>query len=330
MEGIIFDNEEYLTKEKSLQKVDNLDKLLNDKDFNLRNIIKLALIASNENIQFDDELTSNISDRLHKTKLMLEHANYRDLFEAILVSNKPSIAFDFLRKSSVLDVFLPELLNGYGVMQNEYHAYDVYYHCVMSCDAAIPNLTIRISALLHDIGKPKSLNTILISGKPKNTFYNHEVISARITRSILRRFDYPKEFIDKVNKLIINHMFHYTDEWTDNAIRRFVRNVGQDLMPDLFLLREADRAGSGLKTGQSIKISELQNRINEVIEKDNAFSYKDLAINGNDIMEYLEINTGKVIGEILKYLLDIVIEDMSLNTKDHLLNLTKSYWEQLK
>jgi len=125
------------------------------------------------------------------------------------------------------------------------------------------------------------------------------------------------------NNLILNHMFHYTDEWTDGAVRRFIRKVGLDNIEDLFTLRMADRKGNGARKGLPAPIERLKKRIDHVIEQENAFSVRDLNINGTILMEEFGLTPGPIIGAILNHLLEAVLDNPELNEKEKLLDLSR-------
>ena len=242
----------------------------------------------------------------------------------IIKSEKPSIGLELLRESGLLKLFLPELLEGYKVFQNKYHRYDIYHHNLYSCDAAMPDYQIRLAALFHDIGKYYAKREVEqgTHGK-KSVFYNHEIIGAAITRKILKRLKFSNNDIKIITHLIRNHMFHYTNQWTDGAVRRFIRKVGLENLEALFDLRKADRIGNGLKRGESNSVNKLKERINEAIEEENAITVKDLAVNGYDIMNELNLKPGPIIGKILNALLEVILDDPLKNTKLTLLILAK-------
>lgn len=241
----------------------------------------------------------------------------RDELIKLLQTDKPSVGLEYMRVTGLLDLFLPELSACYGVSQNKYHMHDIYHHCVYSCDAAIKrDPIIRLAALLHDIGK---LPTRREGDSGDNVFYNHEVIGARMTKKIMRRLKFSNEEIERTVNLVYNHMFHYTDEWTDGAVRRFMRKVGIENLLDLFELRKADRKGNGSREGLPVPILELEKRIKKIIEAENAITVKDLEINGYDIMSEFSVKPGPVIGRLLNELLEIVLDNPDLNTKEYLL-----------
>ncbi|HNX60259.1 MAG TPA: HD domain-containing protein, partial [Spirochaetota bacterium] len=240
----------------------------------------------------------------------------RDELIKLLQTDKPSVGLEYMRVTGLLDLFLPELSACYGVSQNKYHMHDIYHHCVYSCDAALKrDPIIRLAALLHDIGK---LPTRREGDSGDNVFYNHEVIGARMTKKIMRRLKFSNEEIERTVNLVYNHMFHYTDEWTDGAVRRFMRKVGVENLLDLFELRKADRKGNGSREGLPVPILELEKRIKKIIEAENAITVKDLEINGYDIMNEFSVKPGPVIGRLLNELLEIVLDNPDFNTKEYL------------
>lgn len=262
---------------------------------------------------------------------MVSMERIRDEFVKILQTPKPSIGIECLRESGLLSVFLPELVEAYGFSQNIYHKYDLYHHSLYACDnAPRNNLVVRMSALLHDIGKLRTKKTVEKDGDTETVFYMHDMVSARMAKEILRRLHFDKKFIEKVTNLIRNHMFYYTDEWTDRAIRRFIRKVGLENIDDLFALRLADRDAIGTRDKLDKEpeyLERLKKRIEKILEEQNAFSIKDLAVNGYDVMNEYGINPGPLVGKLLKYFLEVCLDDPTKNSKEILLGLG---WQYLK
>ncbi len=259
---------------------------------------------------------------------MVSAERVRDELMKLLNSGLPSIGFECMRKSGLLKLWLPELDSCYEIDQNKFHVHDIYYHSLYSCDAAPADKPlIRLSALLHDVGK---VSTRRVGDDGDYTFYNHEVIGARLVRKILKRLKFSNIEIETVNNLVINHMFHYTDDWSDGAVRRFMRKVGVENIPDLFVLREADRIGNGSRSGLPEPIMKLQSRIDKVIEAENAITVRDLNIDGNVIMEKFGLNPGPVIGRILHELLEIVLDHPDMNTGEILQEKSVEIYNTLK
>lgn len=272
--------------------------------------------ASKFNFEIDSDTLGAISGALD-TVAKVSAERVRDELMRLLETPVPSIGFEYMRKSGLLALSLPELDACYNVEQNRFHAHDIYYHSLYSCDAAPADRPlIRLAALLHDIGK-----VCTRKGSPEGdyTFYNHEVIGARMARRIMKRLKFSNSDIETVNNLVINHMFHYTDDWSDGAVRRFMRKVGVENIQDLFILREADRIGNGTRTGLPELIKKLQERIDRVIEAENAITVRDLDIDGNVIMKHFNIQPGPMVGRILQELLEVVLDDPDMNRADLLI-----------
>jgi tRNA nucleotidyltransferase (CCA-adding enzyme) len=283
-------------------------------------------LASKLNFTIDDPTLAAIHATLPIAELVSVE-RVRDEFVKLLQTIKPSVGIEYMRVTGLLDLFLPELTACFDVSQNKFHMYDIYYHCLYSCDAAIrSDVIIRLSALLHDIGK---VPTRREGTEGDNVFYNHEVIGARMTKKIMRRLKFSNEEIERTVNLVYNHMFHYTNEWTDGAVRRFMRKVGVENLRDLFELRKADRKGNGSREGLPVPILELEKRIAKIIEAENAITVKDLEIDGYDIMSEFSIQPGPVIGKLLGELLEIVLDHPELNTKEYLLEKAREIFPVL-
>ena len=270
---------------------------------------------------FDDEIRKKIGS--------ISIERFRDEFDKILASAKPSVGLKLLEETGMTSIFIPELLVGRGCVQSDqkgFHDFDVLDHLYYACDGApIEKPNVRLAALFHDIGKPAAKKII----EGNITFYNHERIGSKLTQQILTRLKYPNAVIDDVCHLINEHMFNYESNWTVPAVRRFIIRVGQDHLEDLFDLRLADMYGmhnQPIEYKYSAVINllvELKDRIAVELEKNNALSLKDLAINGNDLIA-AGFEKGKKLGLILNHLLDCVIEDPGMNTKDKLLEVASS------
>lgn len=274
--------------------------------------------ASQLGFTIGEETFAAISKCLDTTS-QISIERIRDEFLKILGSRLPSVGIDLMRKSGLLEQIIPELLTGYGVEQNRFHRYDIYYHNLYSCDAApLDDYHIRLAALFHDIGKYHVKRDV---EEGKSVFYNHEIIGAGVTKRILRRMKFSNNDVRLVTHLIRNHMFHYTRQWTDGAVRRFMRKVGLENLEAIFELRRADRMGNGLKRGESNSVRNLKGRIARVIEAENAITVKDLAVNGTDIMSEFELRPGPLIGMILSHLLEEIIDDPEKNSREALMHI---------
>ena len=273
-------------------------------------------LSSKLGFVIDEKTLSAITSTLEIAN-MVSAERIRDELLKLLETDKPSVGFEYMRTTGLLNLFLPELADCYEVSQNKFHVYDIYYHCVYSCDAAPKDDTIiRLSALLHDLGK---LPTRKEGEGGDFVFYNHEVLGARMAKKIMRRLKFSNEEIERAVNLVYNHMFHYTDEWTDGAVRRFMRKVGVENLEDLFEVRKADRKGNGSREGLPVPIVQLIARIDKIIAAENAITVRDLNINGHIIMNEFNIKPSPVIGKLLNELLEIVLDNPELNTKEYLI-----------
>lgn len=278
-------------------------------DFSIEEATFSAISQTMENIQ----------------KISIER--FRDEFNKILSSHKPSKGLWLLQKTGILAYFIPELEQAKGVEQRDfrqYHTFDVFEHCIYACDGTPrDNLILRLAALFHDIGKTQAKKVLITEGRELFTFYNHEKYSTTITKEILTRLKYPKIIIQKVCHLIENHMFHYDDTWTDAAIRRFIVKIGKENINDILLLREADVFGKN-NSSETLqcphwqkKQQDFKNRIENELLKDTALSLKDMQINGNELIK-LGIPAGKDLGIVLNNLFEEITNDPSKNEPDYL------------
>ena len=254
----------------------------------------------------------------------------RDEFMKMLLNSpKPSVGIELMRETGLLQIFMPELTEGVGVEQKLFHADDVYYHAIKTCDAAEDS--VKLVALLHDIAKPR---TDMGNGH----FYGHDRMGADMAEQIMKRMKFPKSEIERTKKLIANHMFYYphieegmSDEekeniemhrWSDSAVRRFIQRVGEENIDDLFKLRMADAQSNPYTSFKPDEITILQKRISDVRHQDMALKVTDLNITGKDL-EQLGVGKGPKMGEILRELLERVLDDPLLNTKEKLSEIVK-------
>ncbi|MBI4511622.1 MAG: CCA tRNA nucleotidyltransferase [Deltaproteobacteria bacterium] len=244
----------------------------------------------------------------------------RDELVKLLSAPRPSLGLRVAQRTGILAVILPELAEGVGVVQNRFHASDVWEHTMATVDNTPGDAIRRLGALLHDVGKPRTAAP-KVDSPSEQTFFRHEAVGAEMTDAIMRRLKFSNRERERVTAMVAHHMFWYSPEWTDATVRRFVRRVGVDLIPDLFALREGDVRGRGRGEDPEVELCELRARVHAVLDEDQALSIQDLALDGEDIMAALGIPPGRRVGEILRALLERVLEDPSLNERDRLLSL---------
>ncbi|MEP7104125.1 MAG: HD domain-containing protein [Candidatus Dojkabacteria bacterium] len=302
--------------------------------------VRACRLASQLEFTIDPQTFEAIKRTNHITKLISVERFREEFMKILLKSSKPSVGIRLLADAGILEIFIPELLEGRNVVQPQFHTDDVFEHSLKACDIAEDS--IKVSALFHDIGKPRTQT----EDEKGIHFYGHDVVSAEMTEDIMKRLKFSNNEIDRVVKLVRWHMFYYpsadwrktNDEssyakasedklgWTDGAIRRLVQNVGGvDAINDLMKLRIAD-AESNPKNGFNPKeLDELSERVSSVISKEMALKVTDLDINGEDLVSNFGLERGPEVGKILKYLLDKVVDEPLLNKKEDLLKLAKEY-----
>ncbi|MDR2053969.1 MAG: HD domain-containing protein, partial [Treponema sp.] len=222
----------------------------------------------------------------------------------------------------LLELLFPDLAQCRSIEQKGRHRYDLLDHSLLACDFAARrqySQTVRLAALFHDLGKRITLN---IDSEGNRTFYQHERESVRLARNILRQYRYPNAVIDAVSHLIGEHMFHYEEKWGDAAVRRFIVRVGEKNLDELYRLRFADAFGTTGVEPEADFLLPLVNRVEDVLSRNGAFSLKDLAVSGKDLIA-AGIKPGKYMGIILKELLETVLDDPALNTREKLLEIAE-------
>jgi len=235
----------------------------------------------------------------------------------ILVSPKPSTGFNLMVNTGLLRQFLPELLEGYLKRQNAYHRYTIFRHIMETVDCVEPDPVLRLTALLHDIAKPRVRKKI--DGVWR--FYNHEKESAVLAAKILDQLKFSKDMIRKVTSLIRHHMIAYNSGWSDTAVRRLIRRVGPEDISDLIVFRRADIIAHGINNQDLDLLKELEQRIEEQLIGHVATNTRDLAIDGHEIMKILEMPSGPAVGRILADLMEKITDHPELNTREKLLGL---------
>jgi tRNA nucleotidyltransferase (CCA-adding enzyme) len=247
----------------------------------------------------------------------------RDELVKILSAPRPSVGLELMRTTGLLAEVIPELLEGVGLHQNRFHSHDVWGHTLSAVDhtllssSAGPIWIVRMGALLHDVAKPRTA-----APRPdspgEHTFYRHEHVGAEMTDEIARRLKLSNEERAHLVSLVGHHMFWYSPEWTDGTVRRFISRVGPGTLDDLFALREGDVRARGKGEDPAVELAELKARIQSQLASAAALKVGDLALGGADVMRLLACRPGPIIGEVLRRLLERVLDDASLNTPERL------------
>jgi tRNA nucleotidyltransferase (CCA-adding enzyme) len=249
------------------------------------------------------------------------HDELVKLFQA----KKPSVGLLLLESNGVLAQLWPELVEGVGVEQNEWHAYDVWRHSLATLDATDPgDLVLRLAALLHDVGKPRT--------KEGPHFYRHEILGSEMTRAMLERFRFSNDVVKATEHLVRQHMYSADPGLSDAALRRFIRRVGPENIERLFDIRHADIAGSGMPKRDASNEA-FEARVRDELGRKPAFSIRELAVSGDDVVAALvarreaapDFKGDERVGAALRWLFEQVTDEPGRNERSLLLKLLEQY-----
>lgn len=282
----------------------------------LRALRAARFVASLE-MDLDPATASAIRPALN-TYRKVSAERVRDEWIKALKATRPSRAFEVMREHGLLEVSAPELLPQHGCIQNKWHRYDVWGHAMACVDASGGDPILRLSALLHDVGKPA---TRAFSDKTNDyTFYEHERVGAELVEPMLARLRFSNEERERITHLVRHHLVCYDSSWSDAAVRRWIRRIGQERLEDLYALNEADIRGKDRDAEPDlVPLAELRRRVAEIIARGEAITARDLAIGGRELMQQLGMRPGPKMGVLLDRLLEEVLEEPSRNQPDVLL-----------
>ncbi len=278
-------------------------------------MMRAARFAAQLGFEVDGEVISAI--KAMKERLTIISAErIRDEFVKTLMSADPRRGLILMVESGLCEFFLPELPMLRLEIDEHHRHKDVYDHSLIVLEQAIemeerlggPNLTIRLAALLHDIGKPKTRALIEGGGV---SFHHHEVVGSKMTKKRLKELRFDRETIDDVSTLVALHLrFHGygSGEWTDSAVRRYVRDAG-DLLVHLHVLTRADCTTRNVRKAQALAATydQLESRIEQLAQEEELAAIRP-DLNGNEIIEILGIKPGPIVGKAYDYLLELRME----------------------
>ena len=267
------------------------------------------------------KIEENTKKAIKKDAKMLEKIakeRIRDELIRIIMSDSPMEALELAHEMGVLQFVVPELEEGIDAKQNQAHAFTVWEHNLRSVKHSAEKgwpLEIRLSALFHDIAKPA---TSRWSDEKKDwTFHGHDVVGGRMTKKLLERLKFPKKQTEKIVKLVRWHLFFSDPEQiTLSAVRRMVRNVGEENIWHLMDVRESDRIGMGRPKANPYRLRKYRSMVEEALR--DPVSVTMLKIDGAKIMDVTHETAGPKIGFILHALLEEVLDDPKLNTAKYL------------
>jgi tRNA nucleotidyltransferase (CCA-adding enzyme) len=285
-------------------------------------VLRGARFAATLSLSLDAETERAIEPSLASYR-KVSAERIRDEWLKTMKAGHPSRAFEIMKNHGILAISAPEMLESVGCEQNKWHAYDVWGHAMSCLDSAPAEPVLRVAALLHDVGKPRSR---AFSDKTQDyTFYDHERIGAEMVEPLLSRLRFSNEERAHIVALVRHHLICYDQSWSDAAVRRWIRRVTPELLPDLYRLNEADVRGKGRDCTPDLEsLAALKSHVERVLAAGAAFSIRDLAVDGKVLMQELGLKPGPDLGRILKALLDEVVDDPDKNQREVLLDRARA------
>jgi len=296
-------------------------------------MMRAARFMSQLNFEIDPAVVSAIKSMAGRLEI-ISAERIRDEFIKIIMSDNPRLGITLLVESGLADIFLSEIPKLKLEIDEHHHHKDVYEHSLTVLEQAIalearvggPNLTLRLAALLHDIGKPKTKELIAGGGV---SFHHHEVVGARMGKERMKKLRFDNHIIKDVAQLIFLHLrFHGygNGEWTDSAVRRYVRDAGE-LLTHLHLLTRADCTTRNQKKAEGLAktYDQLELRIALLMEQEELNKIRP-DLSGEQIMEILRIKPSPAVGKAYDFLLELRLERGPLGeekAKQELLNWWK-------
>ena len=278
-------------------------------------MMRAARFMSQLNFEVDPAIITAIKDMPARLEI-ISAERIRDEFTKIILSPSPRIGITLLVETGLANYFLPEVPKLKLEIDEHHHHKDVYEHSLTVLEKAIgleqrlggPNLTLRLAALLHDIGKPKTKQLIPGGGV---SFHHHEVVGARMCKERLKKLRFDNQLVNDVSKLTFLHLrFHGygLGEWTDSAVRRYVRDAGE-LLTHLHLLTRADCTTRNKQKADGLaKIyDQLEERI-EVLMAQEELNKIRPDLTGDQIMQILGIKPSPMVGKAYDFLLELRLE----------------------
>jgi poly(A) polymerase len=276
-------------------------------------MLRAARFVAQFDLVPDPGLVAAIEQLRHRLEIVSAERIRSELSKLLLVDD-PSLGLWLLAETGLSDAFIPEL-NQMRLEQDPIHTHkDVLAHTIAVVKNTRPELIVRLAALFHDVGKPKTRS---FAGGGVS-FHHHEVVGARMTEERLRALKYPNEVVEAVTKLVYLHLrIHtYAMGWTDKAVRRYVRDAG-DLLDELNHLQRCDCTTRNQNRARALqrRMDDLEIRIAELREREEIDSIRP-PLDGRQVMEHLGLKPGKVVGEALDFLLEARLDEGPISEDD--------------
>lgn len=286
-------------------------------------IMRAIRFSATKNLTIDLDTLGSINRNKSLLKFISAERLNSELCKLLMTENTDRLLLLLMNPIvfETLKVFIPEIEPMINFMQNNpYHIYDVWEHTVRTICATPVDRYLRLSALFHDIGKP---STYTVDGTGIGHFKGHPTVSADIAHNIMFRLRFSNSDINMVDIIVRNHEFFHDSNISKAAIKRLINKVGVDAARWVIDLNRADIIGQGTGLDRGDVLDKYEDIINEIVNDNEALSLKDLAVNGNDIMNLG--CKGKEVGEVLNYLLQLVISEKVDNEKYILINSAMDY-----
>ena len=288
-------------------------------------MLRACRFVSTHGFTPNNELFKAISKNVERIEIVSTE-RIRDEFTKLLTGKEPSLGLKAFVESGLSELIMPELNELKIEVDPKHHHKDVYEHTMVVLDRVSPTLVSRMSALLHDIGKPKTKG--IENGKVH--FRHHEVVGAKMSKKILKRLKYDNETIKKVSLLVENHLRPHTFKmgWTDSAVRRYIIDAG-GLLEELNDLVRADITTKNKAKYEEINkyLDEMEERIKEVAEKEELSKLRP-PISGDEIMDMFDLEPGPSVGVIMKALYEQRINDGEVS-KEEAIKLEERVYKKL-
>ena len=288
-------------------------------------MLRACRFVSTHGFTPNNELFKAISKNVERIEIVSTE-RIRDEFTKLLTGKDPSLGLKAFVESGLSELIMPELNELKIEVDPKHHHKDVYEHTMVVLDRVSPTLVSRMSALLHDIGKPKTKG--IENGKVH--FRHHEVVGAKMSKKILKRLKYDNETIKKVSLLVENHLRPHTFKmgWTDSAVRRYIIDAG-GLLEELNDLVRADITTKNKAKYEEINkyLDEMEQRIKEVAEKEELSKLRP-PISGDEIMDMFDLEPGPSVGVIMKALYEQRINDGEVS-KEEAIKLAEQVYKKL-
>jgi poly(A) polymerase len=299
-------------------------------------MMRAARFMSQLNFEVDPAVVAAMKSMAKRLEI-ISSERIRDEFIKTIMGQQPKLGITLLVETGLADIFLPEVPQLKLEIDEHHHHKDVYEHSLTVLEQAIrledrlggANLTLRLAALLHDIGKPKTRQLIAGGGV---SFHHHEVVGSRMCKERMRKLRFDNHIINDVSQLVFLHLrFHGygSGEWTDSAVRRYVRDAGE-LLTHLHLLTRADCTTRNQKKADLLAktYDELEERIAVLMEQEELDKIRP-DLSGEQIMEILKIKPSPMVGKAYDFLLELRLEHGPLG-EEKAKELLINWWQQQK